>query len=242
MLRLPHKPDISFLTPTHKFQQREGALAQCVRSVRNQKALLWEHLICTQHYHEKTEKFVESYQDPRIKYVFTDKKGKSGNNQRRYMIQEASGHWLHFLDDDNIIYKEFSNVLSKELNNTQKKLVIIRILHSYFRMQPFPKDRTWGRPKTLRYNGVDALNIVVRGDVAKMVGWRDVGKIGGDGDFAKRVVGKIGGDNVKYVKQVLAEHRNIYGKHGRKKNHNSGGNQRIFNNKPTHHKKSPPLL
>jgi hypothetical protein len=218
MLRLQRQPDISFLTPTYKLEHRKKSLKQCIESVRQQTALTWEHWICTQHYHEATEKFVEGFRDPRIKYTFTARKGKSGNNQRCHMVQNAKGLWFHFLDDDNLLYKNFSNVLGKEIENTDKGLIIIRILHSYFRMRPFPTDRTWGRPQTLRYNGVDALNIVVRADVARNVGWRDTGSVGGDGDFAKRVVKKIGGKKVKYIKQVLAEHRNIYGKRGARHN------------------------
>ena len=132
------------------------------------------------------------------------------------MIRQARGEWLHFLDDDNIIYDNFLERLNDEFD-VQHDLIIIKILHSYMGMKPFPKHR-WGNPKALRVMGVDSLNIIVRNAVAKAIGWKDIGRVGGDGYFASRVVSAIGGNRVKYVNEVLAKHRNLFGKRGRNPN------------------------
>jgi hypothetical protein len=132
------------------------------------------------------------------------------------MIQEATGEWLHFLDDDNVIYKTFMQELNNELN-TKHDLIIIKILHSYFGMKPFPRKNSWERVASLGYNAIDALNLVVRAAVAKTVGWKDTGPSGADGHFAANVAKAVGKDKVKYIDKVLAEHRNVFGKKGRGK-------------------------
>jgi hypothetical protein len=147
---------------------------------------------------------VESFKDPRIQYFTINDQRTWGHPQRDYLLKQSKGEWIVFLDDDNIIYPTFTKELMGKFND-KYDLFIIKILHSYYKRKPFPKKEWWGQPETIGVYKIDSLNMIVRGSVARKIGWTERNRLG-DGRFGKRLVKYIGYERVQYVDKVLARH------------------------------------
>jgi glycosyltransferase involved in cell wall biosynthesis len=201
-IELSDSPLFTFITPTYSRRQR--VLKRCIRSVLKQRTNDWEHLICNESHRRRTRLAVEGFQDPRIQYFTIHTRRSWGHPQRDYLLTQSKGQWMVFLDDDNIVFPTFTEEVTPQLTD-DCDLLIIKILHSYYKRRPFPKPSWWERPETVGIYRIDSLNMIVRGSIARKIQWKERGR-GGDGRFGKRLVEYIGKDRVKYLDKVLARH------------------------------------
>ncbi len=89
-------PVFSIITPTNN---RPGFLRRNIESVQKQSFTNWEQIIVDDANSLETRTMVESFNDPRIKYlVHENSKGAAGAYNTG--MKNASGKYLNFLDDD----------------------------------------------------------------------------------------------------------------------------------------------
>ena len=199
----PMQPLFTFITPTFGYRRR--FLKRCIRSVMNQQTLDWEHLICNENEVPRTARFIEKITEKRINYYeIREKKGTLGHPQRDFLIKQSKGEWIAFLDDDNIILPYYTKCLENYLSD-KFDLIIIKIKHSYYKMRPFPNHRDWGNPKSMRVGHIDSLNMVVRGVVAREIGWIERRRYGDD-RFGARLAKFLDYQRILYVNKVLGLH------------------------------------
>ena len=101
---------VTVITPTCN---RLESLKEAVASVYDQTYHNWEHFIVSDGYDKKVKQFVKTLRDERVKYLFTLRTKYNGNLQRNLALKYASGEYVLFLDDDNIIYR---NYIEKMIN------------------------------------------------------------------------------------------------------------------------------
>lgn len=94
------QPLVSVIMPTYNYAQFIG---DAVKSVINQTYKNWELIIIDNYSEDNTEEIVNSFDDPRIKYI------KFRNNgiiaaSRNLGIKESAGEWVAFLDSDDVWY------------------------------------------------------------------------------------------------------------------------------------------
>jgi glycosyltransferase involved in cell wall biosynthesis len=91
-----HQPVFSIITPTHK---RPELLKRNIESVRRQSFTNWEQLVIDDANQPETLRLVESFNDPRLKYIaHPEPKGAAGAYNTG--LKNAMGKFINFLDDD----------------------------------------------------------------------------------------------------------------------------------------------
>jgi glycosyltransferase involved in cell wall biosynthesis len=110
----------SFLIPTYK---RHELLQRAINSVFQQKYKNIEILVCSDGDDIDVKNIVESYQDNRIKYYFTERTNNSGASQRNLLSKIATGDFIIFLDDDNYIYENYLDTILKHIEKDDDMIV-----------------------------------------------------------------------------------------------------------------------
>jgi FkbM family methyltransferase len=187
---------ISIIIPTYN---RNELLKECLNSVLNQNYDNMEILVC----HDG--EWIEQPQivDNRIQYLHTDSWIKDlGATQRNYCLQRITGNYVLFLDDDNVLYPNYINKMVSEINDNTG-MIVCRIHFN---------DKEWNNyilplKDELRPCFIDHLSILFRSDIAKSLTWDS--NWGQDHRYitASENLTKEKGLDVKYIKDVLANHR-----------------------------------
>ena len=131
------KPLVSIITPTYN---HENFIGQCVESVLAQTYTNWEHIIIDDGSTDKTSEIIESYNDPRIRYIRQKHLGiwLLGETYNR-ALQLANGDFIAILEGDDywpenkleiqVPYFEGNNVVltwgKGNLVNTAGKLIYV---------------------------------------------------------------------------------------------------------------------
>lgn len=89
-------PVFSIITPTNK---RPEMLRRNIESLQNQSFTNWEQIIVDDANDTATKKLIDSFDDPRIKYI-THVVPKGAAGARNTGIKNATGKYINFLDDD----------------------------------------------------------------------------------------------------------------------------------------------
>lgn len=89
-------PLVSVIIPTHT---RAALLTRAIRSVRQQTYPYLEIIIVDDASKDNTREVVESFSDPRIRYIRHDT-NRGGSAARNTGIRAATGKFIAFLDDD----------------------------------------------------------------------------------------------------------------------------------------------
>jgi len=141
----------SIITPTYA---RPREIVRCIESVRAQQYKKYEHLICSDGHSASDEQCVKTYKDKRIKYSHVERDGNCyyESKQRNKLIQEATGDYLIFLDDDNTILPHYLNIAKDTIDN--HGIMIFRIWHSTASIIP--------RENSIKLGAIDSLNFVVK--------------------------------------------------------------------------------
>ena len=150
----------SIITPTYA---RPRELVRCIESVRAQTYRKYEHLICSDGHSASDAQCVKAYKDKRIKYSHVERDGNCyyGSMQRNKLMQEATGDYLIFLDDDNSILPYYLQCAKDSIGGYG--IMIFRIWHSTASIIP--------RENTIKLGAIDSLNFVVRKDIAQRFPW-----------------------------------------------------------------------
>jgi len=91
-------PDVSIIIPVYN---GEKTIEQAIRSCLNQTYSNIEILVIDNASTDNTQNLVHSFDSPKIRYIFTEKKGRS--HARNLGLQEAKGKWIQFLDADDLL-------------------------------------------------------------------------------------------------------------------------------------------
>jgi glycosyltransferase involved in cell wall biosynthesis len=170
-----HEATVTFVTPTYR---RDAAvLRRTIHSVLAQTMPSWRLLLISDGKEEKTPlELVRSTADLRIEYMVCTPKGEgeraSGNNVRQFGLERVESRYVAFLDDDNIIFPDYVEVLSGALDRTpQVAMAIARIIHLGplpARLHPPPKVLD-GNPPVL--HNIDTLQAMFRTPAMQKHGW-----------------------------------------------------------------------
>lgn len=181
---------VTIVTPT--FQRDPGVLARCLGCVRAQTEAAWRHIVCSDGIHEPdVEHLLAQENDPRLEYrVSSEHYGGYGAGVRQDVLTRGEAtEYIMFLDDDNVILPHYLERMVGALEGARngEQFAICSILH--FGPLPF----FMGRPPVLlrgepRVFQIDTLQVLVRTEAMREVGWRDHGYLS-DG-FTYRALGE----------------------------------------------------
>jgi glycosyltransferase involved in cell wall biosynthesis len=111
-----------------------------------------------------------------VKVYSTDEPTVSGNNYRNIGVTKATGDWIYFLDDDNIVHPNFSDLL--EYIDRDKDVI--------FFSQIFANQKLRLMPITIDVGGIDTAMFLVKKSVMDNHKWEE-GAYTADGILAKEL-------------------------------------------------------
>lgn len=199
---------VTVITPTWKRDPQ--IVDRCLGCVEYQTHADWEQLVCSDgEAEEPIKSIVEKRRDDRRHYHFLgpeyNDKWDSGNTVRQKMIDRASGDYICFYDDDNIIMPYYiERMLNALEQNTDADFAVCRILH----FGPLRLDvgkppcvLTGVPPKLYR---IDSLQVLVETEAIRDIGWiQDDGPYYADGTTYQALAAKY-----KYIEvpEILGIH------------------------------------
>ena len=113
--------------------------------------------------------------DSRIKYFSTTDSGKPGdfgNTVRKEMLAKATGKYVLFCDDDNLILPDYLEKMVNALEMSGTDFAVARIVHFGPLNEPVtgkPPQVLSGFPVKLYH--IDPLQVLVKREVMQAVGW-----------------------------------------------------------------------
>jgi len=170
---VPERCKVTVITPTYKRDPK--VLARCIGSMLLQTEKNWEQVVCSDGENEEhIRKLVESVGDPRIQYRHTTvkKDGDYGNTVRAEGLAAANGEYVLFFDDDNIILPQYLEKMLAALKTSGADYSVAKIMH----FGPL-NEREVGKPPVVltgdpvKLYHIDPLQVLVRADVMKKIGW-----------------------------------------------------------------------
>ncbi|MEK6964473.1 MAG: glycosyltransferase family A protein, partial [Nanoarchaeota archaeon] len=105
---------VTVITPTYN---RIKSLKQAIDCVQKQTYPYWEHLIVADGHDFRVEKLVKAMQDPRVKYFYTKRTKDLGGSQRNHALRKAKGQLMAYLDDDNLMHKDYLKEMVKKFHS-----------------------------------------------------------------------------------------------------------------------------
>lgn len=151
------KGKVTIITPTYK---RLEKLKEAIESVLGQTYTNWEHIVVSDSYDKNVEELIERMNDPRIQYHYTFKLNVMGNYQRNYALKYATGEYVLYLDDDNIIYENCLRTMFGGFTSDEIGYVICPI--KYVDTIKNPKEG-------FVYREIDLLNYMVKRKLVERV-------------------------------------------------------------------------
>lgn len=115
-----YQPKISIITPTFN---RCYVLWRAIESLLGQTYPFWEQIIVDDGSTDDTEKLVQQFTDPRIKYFKLDKNG-GPSAARNFGLKKAKGKLIAYLDSDNTWYPEFLEVMNASFEKNPEKVIV----------------------------------------------------------------------------------------------------------------------
>lgn len=105
-------PLVSVIIPTHN---RAKVINIALTSVMRQTYQNWEAIVVDDGSTDATESVIKQLSEPRIRYF---KKHNGGPcSARNYGIRHAKGHWITYLDSDDILYKQCLQVMVERIHS-----------------------------------------------------------------------------------------------------------------------------
>ena len=150
---------VTIITATYN---RPQALREAISHVRAQTYQDWEQIIVSDGRDDRVPALVAEVGDPRIRCTHTHRFPTSGYYQKNYGLKYATGEFVLFFDDDNIIYPHCLQTMVSGFSSDDIGYVICPIKYGERRRG----DRdviTEKRPKPgFRYTEIDQLNYMIR--------------------------------------------------------------------------------
>lgn len=146
-----HAPGkVTIITPTYR---RIEKLKEGIQCVLDQSYENWEQIIVSDGYDKDVAELVEGLRNKKIAYHYTFPLHVMGNYQRNYALKFATGEFVLYLDDDNIIYEDCLKIMTQGFTSEEIGYVVCPI--HYGNGIKAPKH-------PLRHREVDLLNYMVR--------------------------------------------------------------------------------
>lgn len=145
-----YKGKVTIITPTFK---RLNSLREAIKSVQDQSYPNWEQIIVSDGFEKDVKDMVESLQDSRVSYYFTYPLHVMGNYQRNYALKYATGEYILYLDDDNILFENCLKKMTTGFYNKDIGYVVAPI--KYGQNILYPKH-------PFKFGEIDLLNYMVR--------------------------------------------------------------------------------
>lgn len=163
---------VSVITPTRG--RDISILKRCVGSMQLQTLTDFEHIICSEGNEEhEVMDFISGLKDSRFRYrCVGEKTADYGNMARNKMLKwEVSGTYVYFFDDDNICFPLFLERMTQALDTSLADFVVCRAIyyHGSYKIGYIPPRIIDGKP--FEKGNVDPVQVVIRSDVMKSVGW-----------------------------------------------------------------------
>lgn len=184
------EPKVTVVTPTYR--RDTAILGRCLGCVRAQTEAAWRHIVCSDGVREPgVERLVAAEKDPRFEYRISNvHHGGFGAGVRQELLTSGlDTEFVMFLDDDNVILPHYLErmISALEAARNGEQFAICSILH--FGPLPFFMNRPpvilRGEPRICQ---IDTLQVLVRTEAMREVGWRDHGYLS-DG-FTYRALGE----------------------------------------------------
>jgi len=211
--------EFSIILPTFN---RCYVLWQAILSVIQQTYPFWELIIIDDASKDETEKLIEQFTDPRIKY-FKLKKNIGPAAARNYGLKKASKEYIAYLDSDNKWHNDYLEVVVKTFNKfPQKKICFCKknyrliltgtkkgkevFLRDEFtnHRKHFDLKRLWQRKMV-----IDTNTMVHKKDVIKKAGaWDENLDFWEDFEFTLRISKKFP-DGFIYLNRAMVDYKQI---------------------------------
>ncbi len=153
---------VSVITPTCR---RLDKLKEAIDSVRRQSYEKWEHIIVSDGYDSEVKEYIKHLEDKRIKYFSTFGINIWGNYQRNYALIHASGEYVLYLDDDNVIFKDALKHMIEGFTSDDIDYVIAPIQYGERVMKP---------TFDFKHGDIDLLNYMLRRKTVIKIGGQNV--------------------------------------------------------------------
>jgi len=163
----------------------ESFIAQAINSVIAQSYCDWELIIVDDGSTDATAKIVKDIQllNKKIKYVYQKNKGLGFARNRG--LETATGHWIAFLDSDDIW---MPNKLEVQLNASQKNDADVIFSCGFYlnnKTQHLSPYNTWIGlfkgdelyPMLLRHNNIPVLSVIMKRSLVEKIGAQDTAKL-----------------------------------------------------------------
>jgi glycosyltransferase involved in cell wall biosynthesis len=156
--RAPIEPGkVSVLTPTYNRPQK---LREAIESLLAQSYSNWEQIIVSDGPDPRVASVVASYADPRIRSFSTRRFPVMGNYQRNVALRHATGEFVLYLDDDNIIYPTCLETMVAGFTGPDVGYVVCPIHYGKGELKPTP---------AFKHREIDLLNYMVRRPLVERV-------------------------------------------------------------------------
>lgn len=171
----PRKPvRVTVITPT--FNRDPKIVKRCIDCMTLQTVADWEQLVCSNGTEESAVRdLVAAVGDSRVRYLHLGAempKGDFGNSARKAMLEKATGQYVMFCDDDNIILPHYMRVMADALDRSGMDFAVCRVMH----FGPLNEAEAGKPPKVLtgepvKLYHIDPLQVMVKKEVMLKVGW-----------------------------------------------------------------------
>ena len=156
--RAPAVPGrVTIITATYN---RPEKLREAIESVRAQTYPHWEQIIVSDGPDPRVDALVASYGDARIRAFHTRRFAVMGNYQRNAALRHATGEYVLYLDDDNVIYPACLETMVGGFAGEDVGYVVCPIHYGTGVMSPTP---------SFRHEEIDLLNYMVRRSLVERV-------------------------------------------------------------------------
>ena len=204
-------PYVSIIMPTYN---HANFLGKALRSVINQTYRNWEVIIIDNHSTDQTIAVINSFNDPRIKYLKIFNDGILAKS-RNLGVKAAKGEWIAFLDSDDWWTEDKLETCFKEINKSvdfiYHDLEVKNKSKFYFRKKKF-KGRQLKKPilndlliGSIRYgNAIGQSSVMLRKNLLIQIGGMSENKnlVGAEDYNTWLRIAKIT-DQFKYIKKKL---------------------------------------
>ena len=202
----PHATQVPFLTifiPTA--EKRQPFLRNCLARLTFQEARNFEAIVISDGELPDCAELKTTYDCYYPLELLEDKEPKHlwGHPQTAEAIKRMKGKWFIRINDDNIVYPQFTRVIQMHGNKASSSILIWRV---YFANQMPPDGRPLILPTILppRYGAIDMLNFAIRSDLAKAVGF-PFRSHGSDWEFLSACLQQSHG-KYDFIPEILGEH------------------------------------
>lgn len=167
-------PKVTVITPTYHRDLK--VVHHCIDCMLLQTEKDWEQVVCSDgEYEPDVEKLVKTIGDPRVRYCHTvgKKDGDFGNTVRSEMLAQATGQYVFFFDDDNLILPNYlERMLAVLTFGEGADYAVCKVMH----FGPLNEKEIGKPPMVLtgdpvRLYHIDPLQVVVRRELMQKIGW-----------------------------------------------------------------------